>query len=183
MQVIFLKKLPKEFQKPRKEPNLLTYRDFQILVAEERKEVFGSVRVGINAGNPQEGLITDLSVVNVGMQGDALHGWYARLIKEAESVLKKKRVKKVDAYYLDGPGRLIHYYKAGYVPQRRTVEIEWNLEKVPNHKSQITNKRSLPLRGKYKIANYKKKDTKELEELLLDSHQPYWSPWSKTRLP
>lgn len=155
--IVKLQKLPREFQKERKEPNLLSYKDFQILVSTDNVgHVGGSVRMGISTDKKSDGLITDL--------------WGGEeMIKAAEKELKKNGVKKVDAYYLDGPGKLSHYHSLGYVPERRTVEIEWDLKKFPIHNFQF------PI--KFKILIYKKKDMKEIEELFEDSFQPYWVAW------
>ena len=163
--IVELQKLPKEFQRERKEPNLLTYTDFEILIYTDKTgEFLGSVRTGICVENPPEGLITDLWVDDTGMQGVPLRGYYARLLKEAESVLRKKGVKKVDAYYLDGPGKLSHYYSCGYIPQRRTVEIEWDLSEG-QIVSGIEN-------TEYSIKTPGKLD--EIQELFKNSFQPYW---------
>lgn len=183
-QIILLKKLPKEFSRPHKEPNLLIYTDFQILISVDMKgQVTGSIRTGINVDDSQEGLITDLWVNELRMQGVALRGYYARLLKEAESSLRKLGVKKVDAYYLDGPGRLSYYYSCGYVLQRRTVEIEWELSTKNVSKASTNVVKRKMKNDKVKIKKFREKDKTELVELLLDAHQSYWSPWSKTRLP
>ncbi|MDO8452454.1 MAG: GNAT family N-acetyltransferase, partial [bacterium] len=137
--IVKLQKLPKEFRKPRSEPNLLVYKDFQILVLEEKGKIVGSVRAGISTHNPENGLTTDLWISELALQDLALQGYYARLLKEAESSLKKLGVKKVDAYYLDGPGKLEHFYKAGYVPERRMVQILWDL-KARSTKHEAPNK-------------------------------------------
>lgn len=165
--IIKLRKLPKELSRPRKESNLLIYSEFQVLICtDERGDVYGSIRIGISSHNPKHGLITDLWINNLGMQGVPLQGCYADLLHEAESVLKKKGVTKVDAYYLDGPGKLEHFYNRGYEPQRRTVEISWDLSKIQ--------------KSKIKDQNYNLKvksgtnDKEEIEELFKNSFQPYW---------
>ena len=166
--IVKLQKLPKEFSKLRKEPNLLSYKDFQILVLVEKGKIVGSVRLGLSVDNSQEGIVTDLyyqgESLTIGTQGQSLQGWYAQLLKEAESILKKKGVRKIDAYYLDGPGKLEHFYKAGYVPERRTVEILWDLKGLRVKREGES--------GDIKIKETTKKV--ELEELFEDSLQPYW---------
>ena len=152
MAVVKLQKLPEEFLRPRKEKNLLTYKDFQILLALENDEIVGSVRVG-SAIDGNSGLITDFN-------GDPL------LIDEAEKILKERGIKNVDAYYLDGPGKLEHFYKKGFEPQRRTVEIEWDLK---NQNSKVKSQKY-----KLKFKDGKDRDLEEIEELFKNSFQPYW---------
>lgn len=164
MGIFLLKNIPKEYIFPRYEPNLLKYHQFKILAAAFRSNFAGSIRIGVRVDRPKDGLITDL-YVDAKFKGLGLEN---HLVKAAEKVLKDAGVKKIDTVYLDGPGILPHFYALGFMPFRRSVQIEWDLEKLKLA--------SLKSQG-YEIQYFPKPPVGQIIELMLDSFQPYWTIW------
>lgn len=164
--IVKLQKLPPEFQKNTQEPNLLEYKDHEILVALEGEEVIGSVRLALRTVSLKSGLITDLGV-------DKKHqnrGLEEKLVKSAEVRLKELKVKEVDGVCRDGIGHVRYFYRSGYKPFRRTVFVEWDLAQLLN----------LEVSNEYLVKVHLRSDrmgSSEVEEVILNSLQPYWTPW------
>lgn len=164
-QIVELAKIPEEFRSAREEANLVTYKDFHILVASNDKdEVLGSIRLGRRVNDPNFGLVTDLLVDEESDKKNI----EISLIHAAEQKLSEMGIKKVDTVALDGIGHVRHFYNEGYKPLRRTVFISWDL----------TQKIDLEVNPEFEIKTFEIFD-KELVDVIVNSLQPYWTVWKE----
>jgi GNAT superfamily N-acetyltransferase len=152
----------------REELNLLPYGPSTVLLAKHDSSLLGAIRCAMRE-DPwrKHGLVTDLQL-------DDEHrdvGLEERLIQAAEERLTAQGARKIDALIVDGRGWAPYFYRLGYWASRKTVVMEWDLERLG------------PIQDspEYTIERLERIDVEEISQLVLDSYQPYWRWWREHR--